>query len=74
MHCIMLALAHIWLFYKLDQVHTEPESEVQAEQAQVEAITNLALDQGKTRCITPPSLIFILNYNLYVKNDCALGL
>jgi hypothetical protein len=47
---------------------------VQAEQAQIEAITNLALDQGKTRCITPPSLIFILNYNLYVKNDCALGL
>jgi hypothetical protein len=41
MHCIMLTLAHIQPFYALDQVHAEPVSEVQAEQAQVEAITNL---------------------------------
>jgi hypothetical protein len=51
MHCIMLTLAHIQPFYVLDQVHVEPESEVQAEQAQVEASTNLALDQSKPRCI-----------------------
>jgi hypothetical protein len=53
MHCIMLTLAHIQPFYTLDQVHTEPESEVQVEQAQVKAIINLDLDQGKPRCITP---------------------
>jgi hypothetical protein len=41
MHCIMLTLAHIQPFHALDQVHAEPVSEVQAEQAQVEAITNL---------------------------------
>jgi hypothetical protein len=51
MHCIMLTLAHIQPFYVLDQVHVEPESEVQAEQAQVEASTNLALDQSKPRFI-----------------------
>jgi hypothetical protein len=51
MHFIMLTLAHIQPFYVLDQVHAEPESEVPAEQAQVEAITNLALDQGKLWCI-----------------------
>jgi hypothetical protein len=33
--------------------HAEPEIEVPAEQAQVEAITNLDLDQGKPQCITP---------------------
>jgi hypothetical protein len=33
--------------------HAEPESEVQAERAQVEASTNLELDQGKPRCIPP---------------------
>jgi hypothetical protein len=43
----MFTLAHIQPFYALDQVHAEPESEAQAEQAQVEAITDLALDQGK---------------------------
>jgi hypothetical protein len=41
MHCIMLTLAHIQPFYALDQVHAEPESEVQAEQAQVESLTDL---------------------------------
>jgi hypothetical protein len=47
----MLTLAHIQLFYALDQVYTEPELEVQAEQAQVEAITNIALDRDKSQCI-----------------------
>jgi hypothetical protein len=51
MHCIMLTLAHIQPFDVLYRVHVESESEVTAEQAQVEAITNLALDQGKLRCI-----------------------
>jgi hypothetical protein len=35
--------------YTLD--HAEPGSEVQAEWAQVEESTNLALDQGKPLCI-----------------------
>jgi hypothetical protein len=49
----MSTLAHIQPFYALDQVHVKPESEVQAKQAQAEAITNLDLDQGKPRCFTP---------------------
>jgi hypothetical protein len=51
MHCIIWLLAHIRLFYTLD--HIELKSGVQAEQAQAEVITNLALDQGKPQCITP---------------------
>jgi hypothetical protein len=39
-------IAHIWLIYPLGQVYAEP-----VEQAQVEDLTNLALDQGKPRCI-----------------------
>jgi hypothetical protein len=46
----MLLLAHMCL-YMLD--HAEAELEEPTEQAQVEAITNLALVQGKPRCITP---------------------
>jgi hypothetical protein len=38
--------------HSLDHVREVPESEVQAEQARDEVPTNLALDQGKTRCIT----------------------
>jgi hypothetical protein len=53
MHCIMLTLAQIQPFYALDQDHTEPKLEESTERAQVEAITNIALDQGKSRCITP---------------------
>jgi hypothetical protein len=49
--CIILTLAHIQPFYELDQVHVEPEFEVPTEQAQGKAISNLALDQGKPRCI-----------------------
>jgi hypothetical protein len=51
MHCIILMLALIQPFFVLDQDHVEPDSEVQAEQARVEASTNLALVQGKPRCI-----------------------
>jgi hypothetical protein len=38
-------LFHMWVD------HTETETEVQAEQAQVEASTNLVWDQGKPWCI-----------------------
>jgi hypothetical protein len=48
MHCTIYLLAHIRSF-TLD--HVEPEPEVHVEQAQVENFTNLALDQGKPRCI-----------------------
>jgi hypothetical protein len=66
MHCIMLTIAHIQPFYALDQVPVEPESEVQAEQAQVEEFTNLSLEQGKPRCIPPHSLAFIYYESLYL--------
>jgi hypothetical protein len=59
MHCIILLLAHIRLFYTLD--HAEPEPEVQVEQAQAEVVTNLVLDQGEPRCIIIQYLTFILN-------------
>jgi hypothetical protein len=58
MNYIMLTLALIQPFYALDHVRVEPDSEVQAEQTQVEAITNLDLDQGKPRCIQPILLVF----------------
>jgi hypothetical protein len=45
MHCTIMLLAHIWLICTLD--HAELNFEVQAEQAQVKELTNLALDQGK---------------------------
>jgi hypothetical protein len=38
-------IAYIWLIYPLGHVYAELELEVEA--VQVEAITNLALDQGK---------------------------
>jgi hypothetical protein len=49
MHCIILLLVHIWLLYPFGHVYAEPELEVQAKQAQVEAITSL--DQDKPRFI-----------------------
>jgi hypothetical protein len=60
-----LALHHVALssyttLYALDQVHMKTESEVQAEQAQFEAFTNLSCDQGKPQCIQPIPLSFIL--------------
>jgi hypothetical protein len=53
-------------------MNKELELEVQAEQVQAKE-TNPKPEQGKPRCITPPSLSFILNLYLYVKNDCPLG-
>jgi hypothetical protein len=46
MHYIISLLAHIWLIYPLGDVYAEPEPKGHVEQARVEAITNLALDQG----------------------------
>jgi hypothetical protein len=45
-----LALSHT---YACAIDHAEPEPQESTEQAQVEAITNLALDQGKAWCIPP---------------------
>jgi hypothetical protein len=58
MHYTIRLIAHIWLIYPLGPVYTELELEVQVEQAQVKVITNLALDQGKPRCIQPILLVF----------------
>jgi hypothetical protein len=52
-HGIIWFLAHIWLIDPLGHVYAEPEPEVQAEQAQVKASTNLDWDQGKPQCIQP---------------------
>jgi hypothetical protein len=41
--------------------HAEAELKEPMEQAQAEEFTNLALNQGKPRCITPTSLTFVLN-------------
>jgi hypothetical protein len=46
-----VALSSYTTLYALDKDHAEPESEVQAQQAQAEELTNLSLDQGKSRCI-----------------------
>jgi hypothetical protein len=61
-----------FVLHSLDPVNEEPELEVQAEQVPAKE-TNLEPEQGKPWCITPQSLIFILNLIFYVKNDCALG-
>jgi hypothetical protein len=55
----LIALKHSWMHHSnfssfmhwLDHVREEQETNVQAEQAQAEASTNLTLDQGKPRCI-----------------------
>jgi hypothetical protein len=52
----------------------EPEPKVQVMQAQVEAITNLALDQGKPGVFNQYSLSFILNLCCIFYYDCALSL
>jgi hypothetical protein len=70
----MLILAHIQPFYALDQVYAEPELEVQAERAQVEASTNLELDQGKPRYIKPILLVFYFESCFMFYYDCALSL
>jgi hypothetical protein len=59
--------------HPLDHVLVKLRLEVQAEQAQVEATTNLALNQGKPWCINPCSLSFILNIFFTSHYICALS-
>jgi hypothetical protein len=70
----MLTLAHIQPFYALDQVYAEPELEVQAERAQVEASTNLELDQGKLRCIKPILIVFYFESCFMFYYDLCISL
>jgi hypothetical protein len=65
MHCIMLTLAHIQPFYALDQVHVEPVSEVQAEQAQVEAMTNLVWIKASPSAFNHAPCLLISIFALY---------
>jgi hypothetical protein len=69
--------------HMIDIDRAESKAEIPAEQvewvfggsqASSARILTLLLDKYRPQCITPPSLIFILNYYIYVKNDCALGL
>jgi hypothetical protein len=64
MHFIMLTLAHIQPFYALAQVHTEPVSKVQAEQAQVEAITNLVWIKVSPSAFNHAPCLLILIFTL----------
>jgi hypothetical protein len=57
LHCIIVLLAHAFA-YSLG--HTEVEFKEPKEQAQVETITNLALDQGKPDASHQLSLAFLL--------------
>ncbi len=53
------------LLHSLDPVNEELELEVQAEQVQDEE-TNPEPEQGKPRCITPQSLTFIFEFNIFM--------
>jgi hypothetical protein len=57
----LLLLAHIQPFYVLDQVRVEPKPEVQVEQAQVEATTNLVWIKASPGAFNQYSMSFILN-------------
>jgi hypothetical protein len=63
MHCTIFLSAHV-CSYMLD--HAEPELKESTEQAQAEDLTNLALDQGKLRCIQPILLVFKFESLFYV--------
>jgi hypothetical protein len=69
--------------HMLDHVQAEPNSEVQEQQvpevfdsphATSCMNTNIAFEQGKSRCIPPIILGFPFNHYFYVKFDCALDL
>jgi hypothetical protein len=53
--------------------HAEPKLGEPMKQAQAEDPTNLALDQGKPRCIPPIILDFSFNHYFCVKIDYALS-
>jgi hypothetical protein len=74
MHCTITLLAHIWLFYLLDRVYVELELEEPMVQALVEAITNLALDQGKPRYIKLILLVFYFESCFMFYYNCVLSL
>jgi hypothetical protein len=71
--CIALFNCDHLLHIRVD--HTEPKSEIQTEQVQREyggpqapnvRIPTLLLGQGKPWCITPQSLIFIFEFNIFM--------
>jgi hypothetical protein len=79
--CIALVNSGHLLHMQVD--HAEPKTEIQVEQvrwvfrgsqASSGEDTNLALDQGKTRCIPPKSLSFIFETLFIILFDCALSL
>jgi hypothetical protein len=65
-----VALSSYMTFYTLD--HVEPESGVQAEQTQDEAISNLVLDQGKPGAFHQCACL-LFETLLYILLDCALS-
>jgi hypothetical protein len=79
--CIALVNGGHLLHMQVD--HVEPETEIQVEQvrwvfggsqASSGEDTNLALDQGKTRCLPPKSLSFIFKTLFIILFDSALSL
>jgi hypothetical protein len=71
-HCIMLTLAHTQPFYVLDQVHMEPKSEIQAEQAQAEGLSHPVF-KTKTRCssyVCPGSSCHTYGQNVSTEYQC----
>jgi hypothetical protein len=52
--------------------HAEQGPEEPSELVQVED-TNPEQEQGKPKCIWPPSLNFVYNYILFMILECALG-
>jgi hypothetical protein len=54
--------------------HVELELREPTEQVPAEDPTNLALNQGKPRCISPKSLSFIFETLFIILFDCALSL
>jgi hypothetical protein len=69
--CIANMLVSHTCIFAID--HAEQGSEEQPEPAQVEGV-DPEKDQGKSRCIEPPFLEFILSiYILIMILECALG-
>jgi hypothetical protein len=66
MHCIILLLAHIQLFYTLD--HAEPEPKVQVEQAQVEGLINLVWIKASLGALinAPCLLLYFESYFIFL--------
>jgi hypothetical protein len=49
-----------YFIHLLDHVFAELKSEVQVEQVRAKVQTNLVLDQGKTQCIPPIFIEYLL--------------